>query len=305
MYNFIVKIKNMNKRVLCFGEVLWDTFPEGKKPGGAPMNVALHLRQQGIDARMASRIGQDKAGRELKDFLQTNNLYSELIQTDERLPTCEVTVQLDGQQQATYTIPYPVSWDNIQPEASLLEAAQASDVIVFGSLACRHQPSRETLIELLRNGALKVFDVNIRPPHFNMDHLKVLGGMAHILKMNAEELDMLAGTELAHLSQKEKITFIADYMGCPTICITRGDRGAMVLMNGHFYEHPGYKVDVIDTVGAGDAFLATFIAGFLKDERPEKLLQNACAIGAFVAGSRGANPTYDSQKISIITTQAI
>ena len=295
----------MNKRVLCFGEVLWDTFAEGKKPGGAPMNVALHLRQQGIDSLMASRIGQDEAGRELRNFLQTNNLHTELIQLDESLPTCEVTVELDEQQQATYTIPYPVSWDNLQPEASLLKAAQTSDVIVFGSLVCRDQRSRETLMELLRNDALKVFDVNIRPPHFNMDHLKAFGGMANILKMNAEELDMLAGTELAHLSQKEKISFIADYMGCPTICITRGDRGAMVLLDGHFYEHPGYTVDVIDTVGAGDAFLATFIAGFLRDESPEKLLRDACAIGAFVAGSRGANPAYDLQKIREIAGQPV
>ena len=295
----------MNQRVLCFGEVLWDILPEGKHPGGAPMNVALHLRQQGMEARMASRIGQDEAGRELKDFLQTNNLYSELIQVDETLPTCQVTVQLDGQQQATYTIPYPVSWDNIQAEASLLEAARTSDVIVFGSLACRDQRSRETLRGLLNTDALKVFDVNIRPPHFSMDHLKVLGGMANILKMNAEELDMLAETELAHLSQKEKISFIADYMGCPTICITRGDCGAMVLLNGHFYEHPGYKVEVIDTVGAGDAFLATFIAGFLRNESPEKLLKDACAIGAFVAGSRGANPAYDQQKISEIARQPV
>ena len=295
----------MNKQVLCFGEVLWDTLPEGKKPGGAPMNVAMHLRQQGIDAIMASRIGKDETGNELIAFLKDNNLYSELIQIDESLPTCVVTVKLDDQQQATYTIPYPVSWDNIQPETNLMESAKKADVIVFGSLACRDQTTRDTLIEMLKSAALKVFDVNIRAPHFTLENLKILGGMADIIKMNAEELDMVAGTELAHLSQKEKISFLSDYLGCETICITRGDAGAIALMEGHFFEHPGYKVDVIDTVGAGDAFLATFIAGLLRNETPEKLLQKACALGAFVASSRGANPHYDDHKITAISSQSV
>lgn len=291
----------MKKQVLCFGEVLWDTFPEGRKPGGAPMNVAMHLRQQGIDAVMASRIGVDEPGKALEAFLKDSHLFSELIQHDETLPTCVVTVQLDEQQQATYTIPYPVSWDNIQQEAALKDAANKADVIVFGSLACRDKTSRDTLTELLKSKALKVFDVNIRAPHFNMDSLKMLGAMADIIKMNAEELDLVAGTELSHLSQTEKISFISDFLGCHTICITRGDAGAIALLNGRFCEHPGFKVEVMDTVGAGDAFLATFIAGLLKSNAPEDILQKACAIGAFVASNRGANPPYDHLKISEIS----
>lgn len=293
----------MNKQVLCFGEVLWDTFPEGKKPGGAPMNVAMHLRQQGIDAVMASRIGNDEPGKELEAFLIKNNLFSELIQVDDQLPTCEVTVKLDDQQQATYTIPYPVSWDHIMPEKALMDAAKKSDVIVFGSLACRDQISRTTLIAMLDSDALKVFDVNIRAPHFNIENLKTLGGLANIIKMNDEELDMLAGTELAHLSQQEKILFMSDYFGCETICITRGSAGAIALLEGNFYEHPGYKVNVVDTVGAGDAFLASFISGMLKNEAPEALLQKACALGAYVAGHRGATPDHDLEKLNEIVAQ--
>ena len=294
----------MNKQVLCFGEVLWDTLPEGRKPGGAPMNVAMHLRQQGIDAILASRIGKDDAGQELEAFLKENNLYSELLQHDDKLPTCVVTVHLDEQQQASYTIPYPVSWDNIQPELSLIDAAKKADVVVYGSLVCRDQTSRNTLVSLLETEALKVFDVNIRAPHFTMETLKLLGAKADIIKMNAEELDMVAGTELAHLSEKEKVSFISDFLACQTICITRGEAGAMALMNGNFYEHPGYKVKVVDTVGAGDAFLATFIAGILQSQSPETILQRACAVGTFVAGSRGANPAYDQESINVIAGQS-
>jgi len=293
----------MNQQVLCFGEVLWDTLPEGKTPGGAPMNVAIHLKQQGIHSTMASRIGSDEAGRELIQFLRVHDLYSDLIQEEEKLPTCVVGVELDEKRQATYTIPYPVSWDNIQPDPALLEAANKASVIVFGSLASRAETTRNTLMELLKNDALKVFDVNIRAPHFEMDNLKILGGMSNIIKMNSEELDMLAGTELAHLSQKEKISFLADYMGVGTLCITRGDSGAIALIEGVFYEHPGFKIDVLDTVGAGDAFLAAFIAGTLQAESPNAILQKACAVGAFVASHRGANPGYDLQKILEISRQ--
>jgi fructokinase len=290
----------MNKRVLCFGEVLWDTFREGKVAGGAPMNVAMHLRQQGVEARLASRIGNDGEGKELRAFLKTHNLDSELVQHDHELPTCVVSVQLDDHQQATYTIPFPVSWDNIQAEPALMEAAAEADVIVFGSLVCRHATSRNTLKQLLKTGALKVFDVNLRAPHYNPDEIKELGSRSNIIKMNDEELDLLAGSELSHLSQKEKISFIADYLGCHTICITRGKSGAIALLNGHYYEHPGFKVNVVDTVGAGDAFLATFIRGILADEDPQDILRKACAIGAFVAGSRGANPVHDPQRIKEI-----
>ena len=293
----------MNKKILCFGEVLWDTFAEGKKPGGAPMNVAMHLIQQGIDAVMASRVGPDASGGELVSYLKTIGLYSDLIQHDKTLPTCIVTVDLDEQNQATYTIPQPVSWDNIQPEESLIDQAEKADIIVFGSLASRNITTRETLIRILKSKALKVFDVNIRAPHFEIENMKSLGGMADVIKMNAEELDMLAGTELSHFSEKEKILFLSDFLGCKTICITRGGAGAIIYMNNQFFEHGGYAVNVVDTVGAGDAFLATFITGMLSSEDPNIILDNACAIGAFVAGSRGANPTYDHTQITKIRTQ--
>jgi fructokinase len=290
----------MNKQVLCFGEVLWDTLPEGRKPGGAPMNVAMHLKQQGTDAVLASRLGMDEAGQELKAFLQAHGLYSQLVQHDEKLPTCVVTVHLNEQQQASYTIPYPVSWDNIRPDPALMEAARQADVLVYGSLACRDETSKNTLLALLDTTALKVFDVNIRAPHFSMETLKLLGARADVIKMNSEELDMVAGTELAHLSEQEKVSFISDFLACRTICITRGGAGAMALLNDNFYEHPGYQVAVVDTVGAGDAFLATFIAGMLKSDPPASILQQACAVGAWVAASHGANPPYDEKGIAEI-----
>jgi fructokinase len=216
-----------------------------------------------------------------------------------------VAVQLDDQQQATYTIPFPVSWDNIQAEPALVKAAAEADVIVFGSLVCRDATSRDTLKQLLTTDALKVFDVNLRAPHYDADKVKELGSRSNIIKMNEEEMDLLAGSELSHLSQKEKISFISDFLGCDTICITRGDSGAIALLAGEYYEHPGFSVNVVDTVGAGDAFLATFIRGVLSQDAPQSILTKACAIGAFVAGSRGANPVYDTERINEIQEQSV
>ena len=128
----------MSNQVLCFGEILWDTFGDGKKPGGAPMNVAMHLKQQRADVEFASSIGQDASGDELAEFLKQNDLFSEnLIQRDEQYPTCEVTVELDANQQATYIIPQPVSWDNIQLTSLLTHTAVHASAIIYGSLACR------------------------------------------------------------------------------------------------------------------------------------------------------------------------
>jgi fructokinase len=129
----------MKNRVLCFGEVLWDAFGDEKKAGGAPMNVARHLVQQHVDVKFASRVGMDASGNELVDFLKNNGLYSPMIQRDNLLPTCEVTVELDDKNQATYIIPEPVSWDNIQLDNNLKEGAKEASIVVFGSLACREK----------------------------------------------------------------------------------------------------------------------------------------------------------------------
>jgi fructokinase len=257
----VVNICHIMKKILCFGEVLWDAFGNEKKAGGAPMNVARHLVQQNMAVEFATRIGTDASGNELLKFLKRNGLYSELVQPDNELPTCEVTVQLDELQQATYIIPQPVSWDNIQLNETLIEAASNAAAIVYGSLACREKPTRDTLLNLLgETQALKVFDVNLRPPHFTPEIIETLTARANVVKMNEEEIGLLISGS-GDLRQKVE-EFRAKYHA-QTICVTRGGNGAIIWHDHEFYEHPGFKVKVADTVGAGDSFLATFIAGLL------------------------------------------
>lgn len=282
----------MENNILCFGEVLWDAFGDEKVAGGAVMNVAYHLQQQGANAAFASRVGMDASGYELIEFLKANNLYSNLIQQDEKLLTCEVTVQLDKDQQATYIIPKPVSWDNIHPEAALIQNAVKTSAIIFGSLACREPVTRDTLLNVLdETNALKVFDVNLRAPHYTISTIETLAAHADVVKMNEDEANLLINGSNGDL--KDKITEFRKKYHAQTICVTRGENGAIVWHDYEFYEHPGCKANVIDTVGAGDSFLATFINGLLSKQPIQQVLERSCTVGAFVTSKRGANPVYD------------
>jgi fructokinase len=281
----------MKKNILCLGEVLWDAFGEEKVAGGATMNVAFHLNQQGAGVAFASSIGTDASGNELVNFLKDNGLFGDLIQRDETLPTCEVTVQLDEHQQATYIIPQPVSWDNIKPKPALTKCAKDATAIVFGSLVCRDATTRNTLLNLLNDTkALKIFDVNLRAPHYTSQTIETLAARADVVKMNEEEADLLINNKKGDL--KEKITEFRQKYHAQTICVTRGAHGAMVWHDHEFYEHPGFEVKVADTVGAGDSFLATFIVGLLNKQPIPQVLERACAVGAYVASKRGATPRY-------------
>lgn len=292
----------MKQNILCLGEVLWDAFGDEKVAGGATMNVAFHLSQQGAGVSFASSVGMDASGNELVDFLKDNGLFSELIQRDETLPTCEVTVQLDKHQQATYIIPQPVSWDNIKPKLTLSKCARSAKAIVFGSLACRDNTTRNTLLNLLNDtNALKVFDVNLRAPHYTLQTIETLAAHADVVKMNEEEADLLINTKNGDL--KEKITEFRKKYHVQTICVTRGAHGAIVWHDHEFYEHPGFEVKVADTVGAGDSFLATFIIGLLNKLPIQQTLERACAVGAYVAGKRGATPSYVDGIVDLMATR--
>jgi fructokinase len=279
--------------VLCFGEILWDTFEDGKKAGGAPMNVAMHLKQQKVDVGFASSVGSDRSGDELVEFLKQGDLFSpDLIQRDDRYPTCEVLVELDENQHATYIIPQPVSWDDIELSSFLEHAAVHTSAIVFGSLACRAEVSRNTLLNLLEETrALKIFDVNLRAPHYTLETIETLAARADVVKMNEDEAQLLIGGSSNDL--KELINEFRSKYHPKTICITRGEHGAIVWHDQKFYENPGCAVKVGDTVGAGDSFLATFVAGLLRNEPMQQLIDKACFVGSFVASQRGANPPYD------------
>lgn len=291
--------------IFCFGEVLWDLFQDGKKIGGAPLNVALRLHSYGYDANVISRVGQDKLGKEIICFFEKKALSLNFLQKDELFSTGTVAVEIDKEGVATYEISSPAAWDNIALTSVLQEAVFQSDIFLFGSLALRSPKSRKTLQVLLKNAKLKVFDVNLRPPFYSYTLLMELMLASDLIKCNEEELLEIA----MNFGTKEKslescIAFLAEKTKTKQICVTLGAKGALLYLHGNVYRQKGFTVEVQDTVGAGDSFLATLLDGILRKGHPQKILQRACAVGALVSSKAGANPSLKEEDIHALLTTA-
>jgi len=280
------------KKVICFGEILWDIFPNHQVLGGAPFNVAQRLRSFGIESFLMSCIGNDALGKQLLEELNQLNFPGESIQKSDQYPTGQVQVTLDTHGGASYTIESPAAWDYIQMTAESSRAVQESDMLVYGSLACRNTHSRETLFHLLEADIFKVFDVNLRPPFTDLKILKKLMSKADLIKFNDHELiELSIQMGFPEGSLEERMRGMAQQTKTTHICVTLGAEGALFLSGGKLFSQSGFAVEVIDTVGAGDSFLATIVEGFLRGRTPQEFLQRACAMGALVAASAGANPS--------------
>ncbi|HZL10744.1 MAG TPA: carbohydrate kinase [Prolixibacteraceae bacterium] len=291
-------MKINNNQILCIGEILWDNLPSGAKPGGAPMNVALHLNRVGQLAAVASKIGNDELGKKLLNFLETSGLNTDLVTVDETLPTSEVLVHLDANNNATYEICEPVAWDNLTLTDSLSKKAKKSGLIIYGSLASRNTVSRNTILNLLENDALKLIDVNLRKPYDTREIVEMLIRKSDVVKLNDDELRVFAQWNDVQLQdEKSRISWFASFYNSKMVIVTKGDKGAILFAGGEFFEHPGFKVNAVDTVGAGDAFLAGFIAAVFEGKTNDKALEFACATGAFVASRAGATPEYNRFEI--------
>lgn len=288
---------NNNNHILCFGEILWDNLPSGPVPGGAPMNVALHLSRFGISSSVASSIGKDEKGSDLIDFLKQSGLKTDLVQVHNTLPTSEVLVFLDEHNTASYEICEPVAWDEIVLTRELAEELNASTAIVYGSLASRNLISRNTLIKLLGNDILKIMDVNLRPPFDTEANVKPLLEKADIVKLNDDELMKISAWYNLSGTLVERIMSFGKLLKLETLIVTMGKNGAYVLHQNQLYHHQGFKVETEDSVGAGDAFLAGFLAAFFDGKNLDTALTEASAIGAFVASQPGATPHYTKDVI--------
>ena len=289
----------MKKTVICFGEVLFDVFPSYRQIGGAPLNVALRLATLGLEAQIISRIGNDALGKELLAFIRANHVSTETIQIDKILSTGEVLVQLDEQGSASYTINYPVAWDDIEVTATVINTIKNANALVFGSLACRDERSYNSLQELLKIATYKIFDVNLRAPFYSPALLISLMQQSDFIKFNDDELYEVSGyLNSPFQSLEENIVFMAEQTHAKSICVTKGSHGAVLYYNDQLYFNSGYKIIVVDTVGAGDSFLAGLMSQLLVNVEPQKALDFASALGAVVASHEGANPNISNDSIT-------
>jgi fructokinase len=290
----------MEKKIVCFGEMLWDMLPTGKMAGGAPMNVAIHLKYQGFNPIIISRVGTDDFGIELIDFLKEKKVITEFVQLGQKHLTGVVKANISDKKNVTYNILHPVAYDYIQltPEAETL--VKNSDVFIYGSLAARNEVSQTTLLSLLGEAKLKVFDVNLRIPHYTTQTVIALIEKANILKVNEKEIVEIQEWFGEYKNEEESMAFLMEQFDLEMVILTKGDKGAAVLRKDRYYEHPGYSIVVEDTIGSGDAFLATFLAYFLQNQSIDICLKNACKIGALVASCKGATPYYESSDIELL-----
>lgn len=278
--------------IACFGEILWDVLPTGKQPGGAPFNVAVHLHQLGLPVRFISRVGDDELGTELVDFVASKGLETNLIQYGKTHLTGVVKANVDDANEVTYKIVQPVAWDYIHFDAEVAAAVATADAFVFGSLAARQAGTRETLYRLLESAKFKVFDVNMRPPHYTREVVKYLLEKADLVKMNHHELAEIMAWFGPETAPAAAMPWLAQRFDLQAVCVTCGADGALLWTNGQLYRAPGIAVAVQDTIGSGDAFLAALLKGWLTGQPPQDALNFACAAGALVATHQGATPAF-------------
>ena len=285
-------------KITSFGEALWDNLPTGKILGSAPINLLAHLAALGADCSVISRCGNDADGAALLAAIQRKRVATDLIQTNSQFATSQVLVQLDNEGSAHYDIVYPCAWDEIHASEAAKARVAQSDVFVFGSLAVRDAVSRQELAELLPHAAFKIFDINLRPLHYQFSHLRDMMQQADFIKFNDDELHEIA-TALGspYRSIEQNIHFIAEHTHTRQICVTLGKHGALYFCDGELFAHHGYRVNVADTVGAGDSFLAGFIHQFLQGKTPPETLAFACALGSLVASRHGATPEVSLAEI--------
>ena len=285
------------KNIVCFGEVLWDLLPSGKIAGGAPMNVAVHANQLGLNAIMISAVGNDELGNGIMSFLLSRGLSVENIQKNE-YQTGIVEVTLDEKGSPSYKIIEPVAWDFIRLTELAKSTIQAADAFVFGSLSLRNEISKKTLLQLQTDAKLKILDINLRKPFFTSELTDELLRVADIVKVNDEELEMICAWYGQTGNETQNASFLKERYQLKGIIVTRGANGAFFIdENNVVFENQGFKVTVNDTIGSGDSFLAAFITKWLNGESPAVALKYACAVGAFVATQKGATPLISEEDI--------
>lgn len=285
---------NMTKEkyVVGIGEVLWDVLPDGKKIGGAPANFAYHVSQFGLNGLAVSAVGNDGLGEEIEDVLNRQGLEHHLERVGFSTGTVEVCLDKAGVPQ--YDIKENVAWDNIHFTEELKEIAGKTQAVCFGSLAQRNPVSRKTIHEFLDAmpaGGMKVFDINLRQSFFSEEVVRQSIAKCDILKINDEELVIVK--ELLGLRKETQDRLCEELLSSGDLrmlILTCGADGSKVFSDEGISVLGTPKVEVADTVGAGDSFTAAFVASILKGKSIKEAHRAAVDVSAYVCTQRGAMP---------------
>lgn len=280
--------------VVSLGELLWDMLPTGKRAGGAPVNFAYHATMNGAEGHAISAVGEDPLGDELVDAIKQSGVES-IVQRN-AWPTSTVEVALKNGI-PEYTIIKGVAWDHILYTRELINMVQKADAICYGTLALRSQESHDTIVELLKHAkptAMKFFDINIRGDHYSKELIDELLGYATVFKINDAELLLLRDMfGIRGTSDEEACDWFMRKYNLNYVILTGGSTFSTITSrNGDSSTLDTPRVDVVDTVGAGDSFSGTFTAKILTGSELSEAHRAAVNTAAFVCTQAGAWPKY-------------
>ena len=288
----------MNDIVVGMGEALWDVLPEGKKIGGAPANFAYHVSQFGLPSCVVSAVGDDALGKEIIENFTSKGLNQLIAEVP--YPTGTVQVEIDQAGVPQYEIKENVAWDNIPYTAHLEAIAEQTKAVCFGSLAQRNVVSRNTINRFLdampqTEDSLVVFDVNLRQGFYNKEILCNWMKRCNILKINDEELVTVSRMfGYPGIDLQDKCWILLGKYNLKMLILTCGINGSYVFTPGNVSFQPTPKVEVADTVGAGDSFTAAFISSILKGKSVQEAHSCAVRTSAYVCTKKGAMPILPS-----------
>lgn len=279
------------EQIVCVGETLWDVLTDGEYLGGAPLNVAAHATRLGMRGRLISRVGRDARGARAREELARVGLDTQLLQTDEDLPTGIAVATVDEAGTASYHFPEPSAWDRIAATDDAISAATGA-IVVFGTLAQRSERNRETLARVLAVARWRVFDANLREPH--IDRQVSIHSLRHadFVKVNEDEVRLFCSWLGIAPTAERLWAHLATDFGLRTLCVTEGVRGARLWHHGATLRVPAVSVKVADTIGAGDAFLAMLITQLATGTDAAVAMRRASHLAAYVASQHGALPQY-------------
>lgn len=293
----------MKKNVIVgMGEALWDVLPEGKKIGGAPANFAYHVSQFGLESCVVSAIGNDRLGDEIIENFDSKKLNRVIERVP--YPTGTVQVEIDQAGIPQYNIKENVAWDNIPYTPELEKLAHRTQAVCFGSLAQRSVVSRNTILKFLDqmptdDDVLKVFDINLRQGFFTEEIIEESLRRCNILKINDEELVTISRLKgYPGIDLQDKCWILLGKYNLRMLILTCGINGSYVFTPGNVSFQPTPKVEVADTVGAGDSFTASFIASLIKGLPVEQAHRKAVEVSAYVCTRNGAMPQLPAELLA-------
>ncbi|MDG2383288.1 MAG: carbohydrate kinase [Pirellulaceae bacterium] len=282
-------------QVAAIGEMLWDIFPSGPRFGGAPANFACSLANLSgpqTHVSLISAAGNDPLGREAISSLQLHGVDTERVKVLPQ-PTGKVLIELDQDGRATYEFASDTAWDNLPWSEDLLTFAESLDAVYFGTLGQRDNVSRDTILRFLnatQEQTFRIFDLNLRPPFINDGHILASIEAANVLKLNDEELPILAQLCRITGSDRRILEQLADRFQFRAIALTRGAEGAFLLRGSEWDDRPAAITRIVDTVGAGDAYTAALVMGLLRNDPLSIINEKACTVAEFVCTQAGATP---------------